>query len=86
MILNAGWSRTVKVGKKRKREWKNTANIVVDLPDEAWDDDWTAVKEALMAHRPEGDGWMLAGYSRAVCAATSPVAMAAANGEADETE
>lgn len=67
-MLNAGWIRSVKTGNKWKRERENTTKIVIDLPDEAWDEDWGAVEQALMAHKPDGDGWRLAGYSREVCA------------------
>lgn len=62
MILNAGWSRTVRKSRRKVIEHKNTAGIWVDLPDEALEGDHAAIRATLMQHRPSGEGWTLSGY------------------------
>jgi len=58
MKINCGWSR-----KKGSPNVKNTMGIFIDLPDSAWGTtDHAVIREALNAHKPEGDGWGLMGY------------------------
>jgi 5S rRNA maturation endonuclease (ribonuclease M5) len=61
VTINCGFNRVIREKGKRKRvEHKNVAGIVLD--DLTPDSPGQEVRQQLMRHAPEGEGWMITGY------------------------
>ena len=60
---NVGFSRSVrKPHRKTRIECRNVQNVTVDMD---WDkDSFNDISDELMKHRPEGEGWHVAGFAR----------------------
>lgn len=63
MKVNAGWSRKIKKDGETYVENVNTTNLEIDVIDIDNCVGSSALRQAIMAHMPEGEGWRLCGYS-----------------------
>lgn len=59
MRINCGFNR--RLPGRKGIEHRNVTGIEID--DLTWEDDHQTIRERLLEHRPEGEGWQITGYS-----------------------
>jgi len=59
IVVNVGWNRKVRRKGRRVIEHRNVSGIKLPF---CWDNQ-NAIRWALMARRPGGNGWNLTGYT-----------------------
>lgn len=70
VLVNAGFRREVRLGRKKKVEWRNVQEIKVDLPDAQFGE--PEFRDAIRRSTPAGEGWRLEGYCRSADGVREP--------------